>query len=69
MQIIFSGQFGLLSSYILILKIEFSWCPGAWPVLSISVLVMNKLNTTDSVFFHLFGKFLVSKGSNDSELI
>ena len=42
---------------------------GAWPVLHISVLVMNRLKTTESAIFHLFGIFLGSNGTSYSEHI
>ena len=46
------GPLGSLSSFRIILKVEFclSRCPGAWPLFYL-VLVMNRLNTTESAIF------------------
>ena len=42
---------------------------GAWAVLYISLLVMNRFNTTESAFFISFDVFPASKGFNYSDLI
>ena len=70
MQIIFSGSLGLLRSFRLILKIEFCLpVLGGVAGLHISVLVMNRLNTTESAILIYQAVLLAFKGSNYLELI
>ena len=46
-------SFGIIEFIFSHLKIEFrlSWCLGAWAVLNISLLVMNRINKTEFAIF------------------
>ena len=58
-QIIFCGPLKSLGSFLIIFSEKRAGARGAWPVLHISVLGMNRLNTTESaIFFYLVYSFL-----------
>ena len=68
----FSVLFGITEFNFSRLRIEFHLrrCLGAWPVLHISLLVMNRLNKPSLLFsFFFFDVVLAFKGSNSSEPI
>ena len=52
-QIVLSGLLGSLISFRVILKIELfsTRCDGTWPVLQVTLLVMNRLNRSESAIF------------------
>ena len=66
-----SWSFGFTEFSLSSFEIEFhiSRCLGAWPVLLISLLVMNRFNLTESTFFIPLMYSLASKGYKYSELI
>ena len=62
------GPLGSLSSFRIIWKVEFclSRCSGAWPLFH-SVLVMNRLNTTESAIFIYLVHSLLPKNLTAAE--